>query len=281
MSARPEIVITNALSSTDDLAGAGAGAAAGAASVPTHPADVPADRSKPSLSITPVSPDAPHGNHAAAAAAPSSHSQGHARRPSDPTLLSPILKPPGGSGSARPSLDLSSEDGHSDNGYPPASPTTSVRSSVRFGPTSVDLRNNRVEAESGATSLALLGPPSSGHEGGHRRKSSNATFTSERTVADPNVATTPPPTTMSTPGKDIPLAPLASRTSDVATVREPGTPLPKKMGSLDTKGVAEDKDGEDKEARPALDLHEDEGLDLGLFKFGCAYILILFVYAQY
>jgi hypothetical protein len=109
----------------------------------------------------------------------SASGQGHNRTPSDPTLLSPILKSPRLSVDA-PTTPASPGSDDSSINVPP-SPTLSNRSSVRWGPTTTDLRTNQPEASSGMATLGLLEP---GTAKAHKRKGSDATFNSARTVAD-------------------------------------------------------------------------------------------------
>jgi hypothetical protein len=177
------------------------------------------------------------------AASPAAPASGHARRPSDPTLLSPILKP------GRPSLE---------DEVAPASPTLSMRSSgsVHWGPTTLDLRNNQPDAAAGATSLALLTPPASGSNRGHGRKLSNSTFASadDGTVADHDAS------------PSVALKTLPSRTSDLST----GTPHLKKGADAVPAAKTDDDDTKSaKDGRGLLNPDEDQQIDLGPFQFGC------------
>jgi hypothetical protein len=99
---------------------------------------------------------------------------GHARKPSDPSLLSPGILRPG-----RRSVDTSASDDEV-RGIPP-SPTLSTQSSVHFQ-TSTALREKK--PGDGSTSLTLLSAQDPSRS--HSRRPSNATTTStdEGTVAD-------------------------------------------------------------------------------------------------
>jgi hypothetical protein len=165
----------------------------------------------------------------------SNFTQGHNRRPSDPTLLGP------------------SDDGHDLNA--PASPTQSTLSSVHNEPSSLQLRENQPTHKSGAGSLAMLSPSDNT---GHGRKNSTATNRSDDgTVAD---------------HENISLAPLKSHNSDKAsTLRDAtSTPKPSKKASGDSPPI---KEGEEGDERPALNPGEDVAVDLGPFKFGLVVLL--------
>ncbi|CAL1717036.1 unnamed protein product [Somion occarium] len=157
------------------------------------------------------------------------------RSPSDPSYLSPapILR----SNPARlslevpttPSVSAHSGDGHSSDGssLPPPSPTLSTRSSMVHFASSLQLRDNKPEEKSGMSSLQLLSPSS----------------------------------------QHAPLTPLSPKPSGT-TVREPSPSPDGKPG----KDSGDGNDGEDSgegepEARPTLDLAQDEHIDPAPFAF--------------
>ena len=135
---------------------------------------VPPTSGSPSSTLSP-------GQYSSQGLTPHGHTaQGHARRPSDPTLLSPspILKnrtslevphhPPS------PSLHspTSTFGAYSDGASVPPSPTLSARSSVHFA-TSTALRDNKPEDVTGLTSLSMLdGSVTSDKHGSHSRRPS-------------------------------------------------------------------------------------------------------------
>ncbi|KAI0046577.1 calcium-translocating P-type ATPase [Auriscalpium vulgare] len=164
---------------------------------------VPSSSSAPLGNGPALSPDSLH--H------PPSPFSTRARSPSDPGLLGlptpSILKP------GRASLDglsPTSLSGFSDSSsnHPPPSPTLSAYStgSVHWD-NSVQLRDNHPEEHDGISSLQLLSPPP---VRGHRRKGSNATFTSTTSAAD-----TEPDHAPDTPR--IGLTPISSVRSDGAS----------------------------------------------------------------
>ena len=143
-----------------------------------------------------------------------------ARSPSEPGFLSlpnPILRTGRNSleapSSPSPSSPLSERSDRSDSPLlnVPPSPTLSAHSgtSVHWA-TSTQLRTNRPEEHDGISSLGLLSPPASGH----RRKGSNATFTSSISGSE----TEPDHTGESS---NIALSPLLTARSDASTLASP------------------------------------------------------------
>ncbi|CAL1717041.1 unnamed protein product [Somion occarium] len=187
----------------------------------------------------------------------SSYSSPHVRSPSDPSYLSPapILR----SNPARlslevpttPSVSAHSGDGHSSDGssLPPPSPTLSTRSSMVHFASSLQLRDNKPEEKSGMSSLQLLSPSSQ-----HARKGSVSSYNSSIEGTEPDSHT-------------IALTPLSPKPSGT-TVREPSPSPDGKPG----KDSGDGNDGEDSgegepEARPTLDLAQDEHIDPAPFAF--------------
>ena len=187
-------------------------------------------------------------------------STGHARKPSDPSLLSPgILKP------GRRSFDTSA----SEDGVPP-SPTLSTQSSVHFK-TSTALRENK--PGDGSTSLALLSPQDTTRS--HSRRPSNATTTStdEGTVADhsPGFSRFYPATSEVTTSARSAVETFSSPTpTHVGSVSDVGDPEKRKhknkkarkkvKGNADGSPKEEGED-EDEDKALELDLTQDEHID--------------------
>jgi len=139
-------------------------------------------------------------------------STGHARKPSDPRLLSPgILKP------GRWSIDTPGDD---ELTRIPPSPTLSTQSSVHFK-TSTALRDNK--PGDGTTSLSLLSPKDNSRS--HSRRPSNATTisTDEGTVTDhsPGLSHPYPATSDVTRKENIDPTPFAFKPYHLASLVDP------------------------------------------------------------
>lgn len=139
-----------------------------------------------------------------------------ARSPSDGTLLSPILRPQRSTISDTPSSPGGSTSHYSDD-HPPPSPTLSAHSasnsSVHFAPSTLALRDNSPEQRDGQSSLGLLDVPR-----GHRRKGSNATFTSTASGSETL------PDHSHSDGEEIGLSPIpspSSRSDAASTLASP------------------------------------------------------------
>jgi len=195
---------------------------------------------------------------------------GHARKPSDPSLLSPgILKP------GRRSVDTSASEDEV-RGIPPPSPTLSAHSSVHFK-TSTALRENR--PGDGTTSLSLLSPQDQSRS--HSRRPSNATITSteEGTVADhsPGLSHLYPATsgvtTSARSAVDTLGSPTPTHVGSISDIGDPEKRMQKhKKTRKKVKGDAEEApekegEGDDEEKMVQLDLAQDEQIDPAPFAF--------------
>ena len=196
-------------------------------------------------------------------------STGHAKRPSDPSLLSPgILKP------GRRSFDTTASEDEV-RGIPP-SPTLSAQSSVHFK-TSMALRDNK--PGDGTTSLTLLSPQDQSRS--HSRRPSNATTTStdEGTVADHplglshlypanSVITTSARSAIETIGSPTPTH--VGSVSDIGDhekrMQNHKKARKKAKGSTDGTPEGEGEDNDEDKAME-LDLTQDEHIDPAPFAF--------------
>lgn len=184
---------------------------------------------------------------------------------SDRGLLSPtsILRP-GRTSIDAPSSPTGSAWG-SDATHVPASPTSSIHSvpSVSFAqPSTLALRDNNPNANSGFSSLGLLHPSS--HGGGHRRKGSNASSVGSETDPDSHSIS------MNT------LAPSVSPThshfdgaSDAGTtIRERSPSRSKSHKGKDSISDDANPDDDKEPERPAApDVTLDADIDAAPFKF--------------
>ena len=189
---------------------------------------------------------------------PPTISTGHARKPSDPSLLSPgILKP------GRRSFDTTASD--DEFRVIPPSPTLSAQSSVHFM-TSTALRDNK--PGDGSTSLALLSPNDNSRS--HSRRPSNATITStdDGTVADHSQY----PATSARSAIDTLGSPTPTHVGSVSDIGDHEKRMQKNRGKKKVKDNAEgtpEKEGDDDEEEKAieLDLTQDEHIDPTPFTF--------------
>ena len=178
-----------------------------------------------------------------------------------PSPYSPSLTP----GSPSPSFTSSTET------HVPPSPTLSTRSSVHFAPqqTSTALRHNRPEEKNGMSSLHLLTPDYNRH----RRKGSFASSvdgSTEGTEPDTNSINMQPLTPQHTGDGSTIVSPTqthcdAASDVDATTVRESSRSRPK-LEEHPSRSSGENAD-EERAARPAIDLAQDEHIDAGPFGF--------------
>ena len=168
-------------------------------------------------------------------------------------------------GSPSPSFTSSTET------HVPPSPTLSTRSSVQFAPqTSVALRHNHPEQTNGVSSFDLLSP----HYNGHRRKgsfASSAEGSNEGTEPDTNSYTLNVLTPQHTGDGSTIASPTHTHcdgASDAGTtVRSHSQSRSKGKDDDDHGKGGKNVDDEEQEARPVLDLAQDEHIDPGPFKF--------------
>ncbi|KAM5537221.1 hypothetical protein V8D89_009154 [Ganoderma adspersum] len=168
-------------------------------------------------------------------------------------------------GSPSPSFTSSTET------HVPPSPTLSTRSSVQFAPqTSVALRHNHPEQTNGVSSFDLLSP----HYNGHRRKgsfASSAEGSNDGTEPDTNSYTLNVLTPQHTGDGSTIASPTNTHcdgASDAGTtVRSHSQSRSTGKGDDDHGKGGKNADEEEQEARPVLDLAQDEHIDPGPFKF--------------
>ncbi len=249
-------------------------------SKPDIPAIVTTDLSStPNLSLSPPddhhAPDATNTDPGAlspASASRSPHSAylsplnvpGSAPRSSldAPSPNTPSLSP----GSPSPSFTSSMET------HVPPSPTLSTRSSVHFAaPTTLALRENRPDEKTGMSSLNLLTPHYQ-----HKRKGSVASSmegSTEGTEPDSHSISLQPLTPQHTGGEASTIASPTQTHYDGAsvdgtTMRSRSISRPKLDDDAHPKKSGDEgAEGQQEEARPVLDLAQDESIDAGVFPF--------------